>query len=137
MAHIQTGRSREEEASPPPVQSSTTRLRGLPYSATEEDLIAFFEDFDIKSTHICKRSGALRPRLPCVACPVLAFAVEIRLTASVAACAELRVFAGRASGEAYVQFASETEAERALKTKNRQHMGQRYIEYALVPCCGA
>lgn len=57
MAHIQSGRSGEEELSPPPVQSATTRLRGLPYSATEEDLIAFFEDFEIVSTHICKRSG--------------------------------------------------------------------------------
>lgn len=78
MAHIQTGRSGEEEASPLPVQSSTTRLRGLPYSATEEDLIYFFEDFDIKSTHICKRSGALRPRRPCAACPVAAFALQLK-----------------------------------------------------------
>ena len=75
MAHIRTGRSGEEEASPPPVQSATTRLRGLPYSATEEDLIGFFEDFDIKSTHICKRSGAQRPRLFCAACPGLALAL--------------------------------------------------------------
>lgn len=38
-----------------------------------------------------------------------------------------------------MQFASETEAERALKTKNHQHMGQRYIECALALCltqCG-
>jgi len=60
MAHIHSG---EEEASPPPVQSATTRLRGLPYSATDEDLIAFFEDFEVVSTHICKRSGA-RPAAP-------------------------------------------------------------------------
>ncbi len=136
MAHIQTGLSGEEEASPPPVQSSTTRLRGLPYSATEEDLIAFFEDFDIKSTHICKRSGARSAPAPLRGRPSGCVSRwNLRPTASVAACAELRVCAGRASGEAYVQFASESEAERALKSKNRQHMGQRYIEYALASCC--
>ena len=35
---------------------------------------------------------------------------------------------GRASGEAWVSFASAEEASRAIADKNRQHMGSRYVE---------
>lgn len=35
---------------------------------------------------------------------------------------------GRATGEAYVQFGSETEAARAIAAKNSQYLGHRYIE---------
>ena len=34
---------------------------------------------------------------------------------------------GRASGQAYVQFTNEKDAQRALK-KNREYMGHRYVE---------
>ena len=38
------------------------------------------------------------------------------------------IFSGRATGEAYIQFATRHEAGEALRTKNRQHLGNRYIE---------
>ena len=37
-------------------------------------------------------------------------------------------FAGKPTGEAYVQFVSGDEAARALKKRNHEHMGNRYIE---------
>nr|CAD7262816.1 unnamed protein product [Timema shepardi]CAD7573615.1 unnamed protein product [Timema californicum] len=39
---------------------------------------------------------------------------------------------GRATGEAIVCFPSRVEAERAVLEKNRQHIGNRYIELYLI-----
>ena len=36
--------------------------------------------------------------------------------------------AGKPNGEAYVQFSSAEEARRALKERQHEHMGPRYIE---------
>ena len=36
--------------------------------------------------------------------------------------------AGRSSGEAYISFTSNAEAQRAVAERNRQNMGSRYVE---------
>ena len=37
--------------------SSICRLRGLPYGATETEIIDFFAGHDVKHLHICRRAG--------------------------------------------------------------------------------
>jgi len=68
-------------------------MRGLPYSATETDIVQFFAGFQMLAV------------LPSTA-PIN----------------------GRPSGEAYVEFASPDEAQRAYIARNRATMGHRYVE---------
>eukprot|EP00927_Polykrikos_kofoidii_P028705 TRINITY_DN24990_c0_g1_i1.p1 TRINITY_DN24990_c0_g1~~TRINITY_DN24990_c0_g1_i1.p1 ORF type:complete len:1638 (-),score=319.69 TRINITY_DN24990_c0_g1_i1:93-5006(-) len=70
------------------------RLRGLPYSASVDDILVFFEGFAISREGIIL--GMNRD--------------------------------GRPSGEAFVQFPSEELAADAMKDKNRDKIGDRYIE---------
>lgn len=37
--------------------TSILRLRGLPYTATEAELVDFFSDWTVEATHICTRNG--------------------------------------------------------------------------------
>lgn len=70
-------------------------LRGLPYSATVHDILAFFNGFQnltVDSVHIQRNAD------------------------------------GRPNGEAIVAFPTRAEAERAVRTKHRHHIGSRYIE---------
>ncbi|VDO39722.1 unnamed protein product [Haemonchus placei] len=98
------------------------RCRGLPFSATTQDVKDFFKGASIYSLYIiiekqcCGREsghGASIPGVP-----------QHRLT-----CEEV-VFGrtgGRPSGEAFVRLASREEAVKALDF-NKQHMGSRYVE---------
>lgn len=43
--------------------------------------------------------------------------------------ADLLRTVGRTTGEAYAEFEDSTQAGEALRVKNRQHLGNRYIEY--------
>ncbi|KAK9809304.1 hypothetical protein WJX73_002890 [Symbiochloris irregularis] len=89
-------RSRRSEPTAKNRSSSVCRLRGLPFNATETDIVEFFADFEIKHLHICRR-------------------------------------AGRATGEAYVEFASRQQSEKALVSKNNHNLQHRYIEIFEVP----
>lgn len=71
------------------------KLRGLPWSATVDDIIKFFKD--------CKIAGGK---------------AGVHMTTS---------REGRPSGEAFVEFEDEEDVERACQ-KDRDHMGNRYIE---------
>lgn len=77
------------------------KLRGLPWSATVEEVLKFFHD--------CKVSGGKS---------------GIHMTTS---------REGRPSGEAFVEFEDEDDLQKACQ-KDREHMGNRYIEGALI-CC--
>ena len=47
-------------AAPPPPPSDVLRLRGLPFAATEVEVVDFFKDFELKGTPLlCKRNGAV------------------------------------------------------------------------------
>lgn len=70
-----------------------TRLRGLPYEATKQDIAMFFTGEDIAP-----------------------YGITITMDPD-----------GRPSGEAYVEFTSESEVEKAL-LKNKEKIGHRYIE---------
>jgi hypothetical protein len=35
------------------------RLRGLPFSASVDDVQQFFEDYELRDTYVCKREGKL------------------------------------------------------------------------------
>ncbi len=37
--------------------SALTKLRGLPYNSTESDISTFFEGFQTKLIHICRKDG--------------------------------------------------------------------------------
>jgi hypothetical protein len=41
-------------------RSSLTKLRGLPYDATEDEIADFFQGFETSLIHICRRDGARR-----------------------------------------------------------------------------
>lgn len=41
----------------PAAMTSILRLRGCPWSATEDDLRGFFEGFDVQACHLCLRNG--------------------------------------------------------------------------------
>jgi len=80
----------------PLTATNWVRMRGLPFSATKGDILAFFAGFNLTEAGIFMVSGA----------------------------------DGRASGEAFVQFGDEFEAQRAL-LKDKEPIGQRYIELFL------
>lgn len=80
--------------------SCIVKLRGLPWSATVDDILKFFKD--------CKVKGA-KAGMP---------TAGIHMTTS---------REGRPSGEAFVEFVDEEDVEKALQ-KDREHMGNRYIE---------
>lgn len=40
--------------------SALTKLRGLPYNSTESDISTFFEGFQTKLIHVCRKDG--KPR---------------------------------------------------------------------------
>jgi hypothetical protein len=51
-------------AAPPPPPSDVLRLRGLPFAATEAEVVDFFKDFELKgSPLLCKRNGAVNAKL--------------------------------------------------------------------------
>lgn len=39
-------------------ERSVLRMRGLPFAATEDDIRAFFHDFTLEETYLCRRNGA-------------------------------------------------------------------------------
>lgn len=67
------------------------RLRGLPYEATEEDVVNFFDGFKVAAVHFTQRSG-------------------------------------KPTGEAYVEFENAEVAREAMKSRQKYHIGTRYIE---------
>lgn len=71
------------------------KLRGLPWSATVEEILKFFRDSKV----VGGKNG-------------------VHMTTS---------REGRPSGEAFVEFSTEEDLKQALK-KDRDHMGNRYIE---------
>lgn len=75
-------------------ENSVVRMRGLPYTATEEEIEEFLLKAEVKAArvHIIREAGA-----------------------------------GRPSGSAYVEVASDEDATKALKL-DREDMGSRYIE---------
>jgi len=83
-----------------PAHTGVVKLRGLPFSATKDDIIAFFGD------------PALCPGLP----PLAHDSIHVVTSAD-----------GRPSGVAFVEFGSPEDAKQAMR-KDRQSMGQRYLE---------
>lgn len=74
-------------------RSNVIRLRGLPFSATEQDITDFFKGLELGPDGVV---------------------IQVN-------------FQGRSTGQAYVQFSSADQANKALE-RNRQHIGSRYIE---------
>lgn len=96
-----------------PARSRVLRLRGLPYRALEDDIVLFLAPLPITRVHICRRNGEHK----------LQSASYVRPGTAV-----VLLFSGRTTGEAYVQFSTRHEAGQAVRTKNRRHLGNRYIE---------
>ncbi|KAL4432818.1 hypothetical protein ABPG77_008144 [Micractinium sp. CCAP 211/92] len=70
---------------------SILRLRGLPFSAGEEDIRSFLDGYSVKAVHLGAKNG-------------------------------------KPTGEAYVQLDTAEEAARAMKERQHENMGTRYIE---------
>ncbi|CEM21922.1 unnamed protein product [Vitrella brassicaformis CCMP3155] len=76
-----------------PSNGAFVRLRGLPYSASEQDIVSFMLPLQCQNQDVTIVQGP----------------------------------DGRATGEAFVRFNTDAEADQAL-SKNRHHLGTRYIE---------
>lgn len=81
------------------VHSGVLKLRGLPFSATKEDIIAFFDE----------------PQLGIA--PLVHDSIHIVTSLD-----------GRPSGTAFAEFASAEDAKAAMMRKDRHSMGSRYVE---------
>mmetsp|Transcript_11702 Transcript_11702/g.26257 ORF Transcript_11702/g.26257 Transcript_11702/m.26257 type:complete len:135 (-) Transcript_11702:125-529(-) len=81
-------------AAAPAAGSTTLKIRGLPFRATNADLLAFFAGYHVDPSTI-----------------------EFNTQHD-----------GRHNGEAWVSFVSAEECARAMVEKNKQHMGNRYVE---------
>ncbi|KAF0294001.1 Heterogeneous nuclear ribonucleoprotein F [Amphibalanus amphitrite] len=119
------------------------RLRGLPWAATEEDIIHFFGVFRSKRSEmewVMKRSGvAAAAGSPldegCLRLRGLPYSCSKEEIANFFSGLEVVPNGitipldgqGRSSGEAYVQFVNREVAERAM-AKNKEKIGHRYIE---------
>lgn len=101
------------------------RVRGLPFSADQDDLENFFDNFCIVNTHIVLRTGKIR-------CCHAGKGASLYLIAQRPVILHSPYFAGggvrRPTGEAYVQFRDSDEAALALQARQREHIGARYIE---------
>ncbi|KAL9234778.1 hypothetical protein vseg_009606 [Gypsophila vaccaria] len=86
-------RPNEDDNNEPVKHTGILKLRGLPFSATKEDVSDFFNGFVLKED-----------------------AIHITVNSS-----------GRATGEAFVEFANAEDSEAAMG-KDRKTLGSRYIE---------
>jgi hypothetical protein len=84
-------------------EANVVRLRGLPFSATKQDILTFFAQHDIVDRIVSGNS-----------------AVNLLLRAN-----------GRSSGQARVQMKARSDAELAQRLLHGQWMGSRYIEVFL------
>uniref|UniRef100_A0A4W5JLX1 RRM domain-containing protein n=1 Tax=Hucho hucho TaxID=62062 RepID=A0A4W5JLX1_9TELE len=75
-----------------PARDGVVRIRGLPYSCTETDVLLFFSGLDVAEDGVT-------------------LVTDHR---------------GRNSGEAYVQFLTQEQADAAL-TRDREVIGNRYV----------
>ena len=80
------------------------KLRGLPWSVCNQDIIEFLDGIKIASKPI--KNG-----IDSVICIYLMTNSE-----------------GRPSGEAFIELEDELDLENAINLKNNQQMGKRYIE---------
>ena len=110
------------------------RVRGLPWSASNEEVHNFFEG--LWTSCKCLRQQWYQPF--CDQWDVTAYQCPSSSTiaALIAGCDIVDgkngihftyVRDGRPSGEAYIELASEEDLEKAL-TRDKNHMGKRYIE---------
>ena len=80
------------------------------------------------SVGVCGRTCGHK-RLPaCSAEPSSVYGTRPRLPRAQPARNNPLSAAGKPTGEAYVEFATAEEAQRALKDRQHQHIGSRYIE---------
>ena len=121
--------------------STILRLRGLPFSCSEEEVVGFFEGAgEVVAVHLSTKNGARggvgrsgrchraraaaaraqgRPRLRRGGRGARRPHVHPRCNCP---------SAGKRSGEGYAEFASPEHADKALKTKQHAHLSTRYIE---------
>lgn len=91
------------------------RMRGLPFSATPQQVLQFFLGCQVVDTKdgVCQVKGSSNG-----GCQVAGGTDGILL---------VRYADGRPTGDAFVLFSSEEHAQMALK-KHKQRLGKRYIE---------
>ncbi len=120
---------------PPAPKSPVLRLRGLPFSAGEEDVRQFFSDFNVAQVVVCRRGGK-RKRKCTVGCrwdlgrvSTACHLCDGQLRTTAVSCSiRCTLYAGRSTGEGYVQLDSIAAAADAIAKLHRQSMGHRYVE---------
>ena len=116
------------------VMSTILRARGLPFAATVDDLHAFFSPEPVKAVYLGTRNGCDNPALPsappCAAGPPACRPAQ-HWQGSLAAVDGRHLapkFCRKPTGECYTEFETAEAAAKALKEKQHEHMGSRYIE---------
>ena len=118
--------------------STILRLRGLPFAATSEDITAFFKDYDTKAVYLGLRNGCDNPALQSAdgaagasRCPATS-SPQPAAPAAPAGRPSWRSlapnFCRKPTGDCYTEFETAEAAAKALKEKQHEHMGSRYIE---------
>ena len=98
--------------------TTKVKLRGLPYGATTADVLNFF-----------KVLGVLEESIPFGINSVRHYSAKNSLLTQ-------NLQEGRPSGEALVSFNRIEDARKAVREKDRHHMGDRYVELFLLNECG-
>ena len=88
----------------------TVRVRGIPFSTTEDELADFFQEYNV--------------RITCI--NLLAYVCCFKVDPNDVKIGFNRD--GRPSGDALVTFSSAELAKEAVREKNRKHLGHRYLE---------
>lgn len=111
----------------PSVPDCILKLRGLPFSATVHDIVQFFSDPQLTLSQPVDLSQCVYVALFALKMGLFTFQSARTSTCPAHSVHVASLADGRPSGQAFVEFASEEDAQMALR-KNRATLGTRYVE---------
>ena len=128
-----SGRGDSDESRNTLFEDSVVRLRGLPFDSTKMDIVKFFDGKFLSQKEACFFFKWATSLIPVISDDSMTYTVIychigliLGMEISNNGILMTTDYQGRSSGEAYVQFASKNDAERALE-KNMKSIGHRLV----------